>query len=153
MSLRTSSRSRRSSSIADRTAARSCASGPAVVIPMETVFPNPAARDEFQARAGKTTNARPLVSMDGKMGSYLLQELAIWVCGQLRERNFRHDVWVMAPVYERGALYLGGHFLSTVLLDPARRLAPVPRLGRLLGDSGRARQPRRANPDPDGHGR
>jgi hypothetical protein len=54
--------------------------------------------------------------MDGKMGSYLLQELAIWVCGQLRERNFRHEVWVMAPVYERGALYLGGHFLSTVLL-------------------------------------
>ena len=46
----------------------------------------------------------------------MLQELAIWVCGQLRERGFRHDVWVMAPVYERGALYLGGHFLSTVLL-------------------------------------
>jgi hypothetical protein len=84
--------------------------------PIETVFPNPAARDEFQSRAGKTTTARPLVSMEGKMGSYLLQELAIWVCGQLRERNFRHDVWVMAPVYERGALYLGGHFLSTVLL-------------------------------------
>jgi hypothetical protein len=84
--------------------------------PIETVFPNPAARDEFQARAGKTTTACPLVSMDGKMGSYLLQELAIWVCGQLRERNFRHAVWVMAPVYERGALYLGGHFLSTVLL-------------------------------------
>jgi len=84
--------------------------------PIETVFPNSAARDEFQARAGATTTARPLVSMDGKMGSYLLQELAIWVCGQLRERNFRHDVWVMAPVYERGALYLGGHFLSTVLM-------------------------------------
>jgi hypothetical protein len=84
--------------------------------PMETVFPNPAARDAFQSRAGKTTTAHPLVSMEGKMGSYLLQELAIWVCGQLRERNFRHDVWVMAPVYERGALYLGGHFLSTVLL-------------------------------------
>src|SRR5271170_2954106 len=32
--------------------------------PMETVFPNPAARDEFQARADKTTDARPLVSMD-----------------------------------------------------------------------------------------
>jgi hypothetical protein len=84
--------------------------------PMDTVFPNLAARDEFQARAGKTTNARPLVSMDGKMGSYLLQELAIWVCGQLREPNFQHDVWVMAPVYERGAFHLGGHFLSTVLL-------------------------------------
>ena len=84
--------------------------------PMETVFPNPAAREEFQARAGQTKSTRPLVSMDGKMGSYLLQELAIWVCGQLPERNFRHDVWVMAPVYERGALYLGGHFLSTVLL-------------------------------------
>jgi hypothetical protein len=84
--------------------------------PIETVFPNAAARDEFQSRTGKTTTASPLVSMEGKMGSYLLQELAIWVCGQLRERNFRHDVWVMAPVYERGALYLGGHFLSTVLL-------------------------------------
>jgi hypothetical protein len=84
--------------------------------PIDTVFPNPAARDEFLARAGQTTVAHPLVSMEGKMGSYLLQELAIWVCGQLREQNFRHDVWVMAPVYERGALYLGGHFLSTVLL-------------------------------------
>ena len=84
--------------------------------PIETIFPNVAARDEFQARAGATTTAAPLVSMAGKMGSYLLQELAIWVCGQLRDQNFRHDVWVMAPVYERGALYLGGHFLSTVLL-------------------------------------
>ena len=84
--------------------------------PMETVFPNQAARDDFQSRTATTTMARPLVSMDGKMGSYLLQELAIWVCGQLRERGFRHDVWVMAPVYERGALYLGGHFLSTVIL-------------------------------------
>jgi hypothetical protein len=84
--------------------------------PIETVFPNPAARDEFQARAGSTTATAPLVSMEGKMGSYLLQELAIWVCGQLRERRFRHDVWVMAPVYERGTLYLGGHFLSTILL-------------------------------------
>jgi hypothetical protein len=84
--------------------------------PMETVFPNAAARNEFQMRAGETTSEKPLVSMDGKMGSYLLQELAIWVCGQLRDRNFPHDVWIMAPVYERGALYLGGHFLSTVLL-------------------------------------
>jgi hypothetical protein len=84
--------------------------------PIETVFPNAAARGEYQARADKTTIAGPLVSMEGKMGSYLLQELAIWVCGQLRERNFRHDVWVMAPVYERGALYLGGHFLSTIIL-------------------------------------
>jgi hypothetical protein len=84
--------------------------------PMETVFPTLAARDEFLARGGATSNARPLISMEGKMGSYLLQELAIWVCGQLREPNFQHDVWVMAPVYERGALSLGGHFLSTVLL-------------------------------------
>jgi hypothetical protein len=90
---------------------------------METVFPSPAARDEFQARAASTTEAKPLVSMDGKMGSYLLQELAIWVCGQLRESNFRHEVWVMAPVYERGALYLGGHFLSTVLLIRLEDLA------------------------------
>src|SRR5262249_17729883 len=81
--------------------------------PIQTVFPNQAARGEFQARADKTTTARPLVAMDGAMGSYLLQELAIWVCGHLRERNFGHDIWVMAPAYERGALYLGGHFLST----------------------------------------
>ncbi len=84
--------------------------------PVETVFPNIAARDEFQARAAATKLTAPLVSMEGKMGSYLLQELAIWVCGQLRERTFPHDVWIMAPVFERGALYLGGHFLSTVLL-------------------------------------
>jgi hypothetical protein len=84
--------------------------------PIETVFPNQAAREDFQSRTALTTAALPLVSMEGKMGSYLLQELAIWVCGQLRERGFRHEVWVMAPVYERGALYIGGHFLSTVLL-------------------------------------
>ena len=92
--------------------------------PIETVFPNLAAREEFQSRTGATTEARPLVNMDGKLGSYLLQELAIWVCGQLRERGFRHEVWVMAPVYERGALYIGGHFLSTVILirrDDLRR--------------------------------
>ena len=102
---------------------------------METVFPNLAARDEFQSRAGKTTSVQPLVSMDGKMGSYLLQELAIWVCGQsARSGNFRHDVWVMAPVYERGVLYLGGHFLSTVCLIRLDDLLPISRLGRLLDD-------------------
>jgi len=51
------------------------------------------------------------------MGSYLLQELAIWVCGQLRERNFRHDVWVMAPVYERGALFGGGSVVAVPLRE------------------------------------
>jgi hypothetical protein len=84
--------------------------------PIETVFPNIAARGEFHARTAATKLTAPLVSMEGKMGSYLLQELAIWACGQLRERKFPHDVWLMAPVFERGALYLGGHFLSTVLL-------------------------------------
>jgi hypothetical protein len=49
--------------------------------------------------------------------------LAIWVCGDLSDRNFRHDLWVMAPVYERGAFYLGGHFLSTVLLIRREDLA------------------------------
>jgi hypothetical protein len=61
--------------------------------------------------------------MEGSMGSYLLQELAIWVCGQLGERDFPHNVWIMAPAYERGALYLGGHFLSTVLLIRSDDLA------------------------------
>ena len=54
--------------------------------------------------------------MHEKLGSYLLQELAIWVCGQVGERDFPHDLWVMAPVYEGGTLYLGGHHSSTVLL-------------------------------------
>src|SRR5262249_34403571 len=45
------------------------------------------------------------------------------VCGQLRDRNFHHEVWIMAPVYERGTLYLGGHFLSTVLLIRRDNLA------------------------------
>ena len=121
--------------------------------PVETVFPNMAARDEFQARAAATTTARPLVSMDGKMGSYLLQELAIWVCGQLRERDFRHDVWVMAPVYERGALYLGGHFLSTVLLIRRDDLLRFRDWDRVRSDSGRARQPWGAHLDLDEHGR
>src|SRR5262249_23698939 len=40
----------------------------------------------------------------------------IWVCGQVGERDFPHDLWVMAPVYESGTLYLGGHHSSTILL-------------------------------------
>ena len=61
--------------------------------------------------------------MEDKLGSYLLQELAIWVCGQLGERDFPHGLWVMAPVYEHGALYLGGHLSSTVLLVRQEDLA------------------------------
>ena len=64
------------------------------------------------------------MSMNRKLGSYLLQELAIWVCGQVGERDFPHDLWVMAPVYESGTLYLGGHHSSTVLLV---RQADLPR--------------------------
>ena len=84
--------------------------------PIEAVFPNPAARDAFLARVGETKPQKPLVSMEDKLGSYLLQELAIWVCGQVGERDFPHGLWVMAPVYESGTLYLGGHLSSTVLL-------------------------------------
>ncbi len=84
--------------------------------PIDAVFPNPAARDAFLARVDKTKPAQPLVSMQEKLGSYLLQELAIWVCGEVGERDFPHDLWVMAPVYEGGMLYLGGHHSSTVLL-------------------------------------
>jgi len=60
--------------------------------PIDAVFPNHAARDAFLERADHTKPDQPLVSMADKLGSYLLQELAIWVCGQLRERGFRHDV-------------------------------------------------------------
>ncbi len=84
--------------------------------PIDAVFPNHAARDAFLERAGQTKPDQPLVSMEDKLGSYLLQELAIWVCGQVGDRDFSHDLWVMAPVYEGGSLYLGGHHSSTVLL-------------------------------------
>ena len=84
--------------------------------PIDAVFPNHAARDAFLERAERTKPDQPLVSMEDKLGSYLLQELAIWVCGQVGDRDFPHDLWVMAPVYEGGALYLGGHHSSTVLL-------------------------------------
>ena len=91
--------------------------------PIEEVFPNPAARDAFLARVEETKATQPLVSMHDKLGSYLLQELAIWVCGQVGERDFPHHLWVMAPVYEGGALYLGGHHSSTVLLVRQEDLA------------------------------
>jgi hypothetical protein len=91
--------------------------------PIDAVFPNPAARDAFLARAEETKPTEPLVSMRDKLGSYLLQELAIWVCGQVGERDFPHHLWVMAPVYEGGALYLGGHHSSTVLLVRQEDLA------------------------------
>jgi hypothetical protein len=84
--------------------------------PIDAVFPNTAARDAFLARAGDTKPTTPLISMEDKLGSYLLQELAIWVSGQVGERDFPHDMWVMAPVSESGTLYLGGHISSTVLL-------------------------------------
>jgi hypothetical protein len=91
--------------------------------PIEAVFPNPAARDAILARVQDTKATQPLVSMQDKLGSYLLQELAIWVCGQVGERDFAHHLWVMAPVYEGGALYLGGHHSSTVLLVRQEDLA------------------------------
>jgi hypothetical protein len=84
--------------------------------PIDSVFPNHAARDAFLARVDRTKPSQPLVSMEDKLGSYLLQELAIWVCGQVGEAAFPHELWVIAPVYEGGALYLGGHHSSTVLL-------------------------------------
>jgi hypothetical protein len=82
--------------------------------PVEQIFPNPAARESFHDRTVAIKPTHPLISMDGKMGSYLLQELAIWVCSQVGERDFPHDVWVMAAVCEPATF--GGHRSSTVLL-------------------------------------
>jgi hypothetical protein len=82
--------------------------------PLEQIFPNPAAREAFHERTIATTPANRLISMEGRMGSYLLQELAIWVCSQVCERGFPHDVWVMAVVCEPASF--GGHQSSTVLL-------------------------------------
>ena len=84
--------------------------------PIDAVFPNHAVRDAFLKCAKRTKPDQPLVSMEDKLGSYLLQELAIWVCGQVGDRDFPHDLWIMAPVYESGVLCLGGHHSSTVLL-------------------------------------
>ncbi len=82
--------------------------------PLEQIFPNPAAREEFHERTVATTPTQPLISMAERMGSYLLQELAIWVCGQVGERDFPHDIWVMAAVCEPASF--GGHQSSTVIL-------------------------------------
>jgi hypothetical protein len=82
--------------------------------PIEQIFPNPAAREVFHERTIATTPANRLISMEGKMGSYLLQELAIWVCGQVGERSFPHHIWLMAVVCEPASF--GGHQSSTVLL-------------------------------------
>jgi hypothetical protein len=82
--------------------------------PVEQIFPNPAAREAFHERTVATTPANRLISMEGKMGSYLLQELAIWVCSQVGERSFPHDIWVMAVVCEPATF--GGHQSTTVLL-------------------------------------
>ena len=82
--------------------------------PVEQIFPNPAAREEFHTRSMQTTSTQPLVNKEGKMGSYLLQELAIWVCDKVGEEPFPHDVWIMASVCESAAF--GGHQSSTVLL-------------------------------------
>ncbi len=75
--------------------------------------------------------------MDGKMGSYLLQELAIWVCSQVGERSFPHDVWVMAVVSEPATF--GGHQSSTVLYLIRRPISPSSASGLVL-----PRPPRRA---------
>jgi hypothetical protein len=82
--------------------------------PIELIFPNPAAREEFRDRSSATTIAQPLVNKQGKMGSYLLSEMAIWACGKVGEGPFSHDVWVMASVCEPPIL--GGHQSSTVIL-------------------------------------
>ena len=82
--------------------------------PVDHIFPNPAAREEFHNRTIATTSMHPLIAMDGRMGSYLLQELAIWVCGQVGEHSFPHDVWIMAAVCEPASF--GGHQSSTILL-------------------------------------
>ena len=94
--------------------------------PLEQIFPNPAARDAFHERTVATTPTNRLISMEGKMGSYLLQELAIWVCSQVGERSFPHDVWVMAVVCEPASF--GGHQSSTVLLIRRDRPRQVPRV-------------------------
>ncbi len=82
--------------------------------PLEQIFPNPAAREAFHERTHATSSTQPLIAMHERMGSYLLQELAIWVCGQVGERSFPHDIWIMATVCEPASF--GGHQSSTVIL-------------------------------------
>src|SRR5262249_39214817 len=75
---------------------------------------NPLAREALLKRAAATTPTNPLVSMNDRMGSFLLYLLQPWVCGIARGGPFRHDVWVMAPVREPGVL--SEHHSTTVLL-------------------------------------
>ncbi len=89
--------------------------------PLEQIFPNPAAREAFHERLAATSSVDPLVNKEGRMGSYLLQELAIWVCGKVGEGEFPHDIWVMATVCEPASF--GGHQSSTVLVIKQSDLA------------------------------
>jgi len=82
--------------------------------PVGEIFPNLAALEAFHHRTASVKPGHPILSMEGKLGSYLLQELAIWVCGQVGERSFPHDDWVMAAVCEPATFE--GHRSTTIIL-------------------------------------
>jgi hypothetical protein len=88
---------------------RACAAGP-----LRSVLVNPVAHDAFLARAEATTPTNTLISMQDRMGSYLLYLLTPWVCGMTRQGRFPHALWVMAPVCEPGLL--SAHQSTTIVL-------------------------------------
>jgi hypothetical protein len=88
---------------------RSCGAAP-----LKSVLINPVAHDNFLARAEATTPTNPLISMQDRMGSYLLYLLQPWVCGMARQGPFPHDIWVMAPICEPGLL--SAHQSTTIIL-------------------------------------
>ena len=100
-SRRRSSRSRRSCWIADSTGRRCCASGRAVATRSRRSSPTRPPAMSF--RRVPARRRRPSPGFDGRQDGFLLASGT----GNLGLRptegaDFRHDVWVMAPVYERG---------------------------------------------------
>ena len=84
--------------------------------PIETVFPNQAARDEFQTRTGATTRRSSARQYGWKAG--------VLPPSRARDLGLRATEGARFPARSLGdgaclrsaALYIGGHFLSTVIL-------------------------------------
>ena len=81
---------------------------------LRRVVPNGHLASELLQRAFQVTPRDPLISMDGKEGSYLLETLTQFVCDRVANAPFDHDLYVMAPCCKPAAL--AAHQPITILL-------------------------------------
>jgi hypothetical protein len=67
---------------------------------LSRVIPNGHLAAEFSGRAWSVTPRQTLISMEGAEGSYLLETLTGFVGDRVGNREFEHDLYVMAPCCE-----------------------------------------------------